>query len=137
MAAELGAHEIEIRQCADCTDAWVWVAFYKDGTHLPECSGLAPHKVVRNIDMERLDALAWLPRYEGLPQVIVRMEQPGMRPILFRRRLVTLSMDGQGSPRQTIHCLGWTIDRDGHELQSFTFMFEDGSVLVSPDRNAV
>ena len=131
---------IEIASCAECRDTWSWVAIYRDGSQLHECQGRPPHHVFADIDLEHLESLAWIPRERNdLPQLAVQMTEPTMRPILFRRRLIELNVASEALiGRMTIHCLGWQKNLDdGRNVQSFTFMFEDGSMLTSPDRNAV
>jgi hypothetical protein len=130
---------LQIAGCSECSDSWTWVAIYRDGEQLHECTGTPPHHVFADIDLERLDQLAWIPRRDGLPQAVVAMSDSTMRPILFRRRLVELNVSGgETGQRQTIHCLGWQKNLgDGCNVESFTFLFDDGSLLTSPDRNAV
>ena len=118
--------------CSECVDQWVWEAAYRDGTRLYECNGTG-HHVFADIDLDALESLTWVPRARAdLPRLSVAIEA-GMRPILFRRRLLELSLSGAEVGRQTIHCLGWK--RNGTE--SFTFMFADGSLLTTANRNAV
>lgn len=124
--------------CTACTDAWTWVAAYRDGSRLDECDGYETHHVFADIDLDALERLTWVPRHVGLPPLSVRIDEPGMRPILFRRRLLELSLSGAEVGRETIHCLGWkrTLPSGGC-VESFTFMFADGSLLTTPNRNAV
>lgn len=140
MLASQPVPTLRIAECSHCSDSWTWVAAYRDGEQLHECTGTPPHHVFADIDLERLDSLAWIPRRDGLPQMVVAITEPSMRPILFRRRLVELNVSGGGEEigRQTIHCLGWKKPLpNGGCVESFTFLFEDGSLLSSPDRNAV
>jgi len=130
---------IVMGSCEQCGDLWNWLAIYRDGEQLPECTGTGTHHVFADIELDRLESLAWIPIQAGLPQVVVVLSEPTMRPILFRRRQVELNMVSETmGARQTIHCLGWQKNLgDGCNVESFTFLFEDGSLLTSPDRNAV
>jgi len=131
---------IVVPECQECFDTWMWLAVYHDGTPMQECYGTgAEHHTFADIDLDQLDCLSWIPRYDGLPQIVLPITEPTMRPILFRRRLLELNVSAETtSGRQTIHCLGWQKNLgDGCNVESFTFVFEDGSVLVSSDRNAV
>jgi hypothetical protein len=131
--------------CPECGDLWEWVAVYSDERVLFECPrDGGQHRAFSDIDLARLQALVWQPRRQGLPQVVVEMSRPypEMQPVLFRRRSVALSLsEGSSANRQTIHCLGWQrtdqVNGAPHVVESFAFAFEDGSLLVTDDRNAV
>lgn len=132
----LGDH-FEIATCADCRDAWTWLVVYRDGSMLHECDGQNPHAAYADIDIEQVDKMALIPLRDGLPQLVVQIA-PGMRPIFFRRRLIELQIaDGDTVGSQTIHCLGYSTNGNGPRTEHFTFVFDDGSTLLSNDRNAV
>lgn len=122
--------------CTICTDKWTWVATYFDGRILDECG--PEHHVFADIDQDNLSTLAWEPRDDSLPMVCVQVG-PGSLPILFRRRLLTVDFSGAGEPQppNVVHCVG-TIRAVGNEtVGSYTFVFENGSVLVSDNLQAV
>ena len=120
--------------CAQCQDAWSWVVRYRDGTMLYECMGeRAPHAAWADVNVPMVDSLLLIPRRAGLTQIACQVPHDAT-PLLFRRRYVELNVIGeQVVGRQTIHCLGY--ERDG--VGSYTFAFEDGSVLQTSNRNAV
>lgn len=113
--------------CPECQDSYTWLAMYRDGRTLAECDGSGQHAGFRDIDLERLQRLVLLSRSGGAARVLDM--QPGLIPIFFRRRFLEMNTEN----RTTIHCLGWRLDG----VESFTFIFDDGSILVSNYRNAV
>lgn len=128
--------------CNLCKDVWVWVALYRDGEMLTECPCGDParrHAAFADIDLTRVVSMALIPQQPGLPQVVMQLTDPSMRIVFFRRRYVELNVSsGSQRPNPTIHCLGWQKNLpDGTNVQSYTFVFEDGSVLVTDNRNAV
>lgn len=130
--------QFRINTCPQCKDAYTWLAVYNDNTALPECSGTGIHAAFSHINLNKLDAMLMIPLRQGFPQVAIRITDQTMRPIFFRRRLIELNFTGDSRPGGTIHCLGWQKNlRDGTNVESFTFIFEDGSIIISDDRNAV
>jgi hypothetical protein len=108
---------------------------YHDNTGLFECEGSsASHAAWAHIDVPRVQTMVLLPRREGLSQLAVRITHPSMRPVFFRRRAIELNLAGQQSHWPTVHCLGYEWP-DG--TGSYTFAFEDGSVVLTANRNEV
>jgi hypothetical protein len=124
---------LTVQTCPQCQDIFTWLAVYKDGSALSECSGNGIHAAFAHIEQDRLASMILIPLRDGYPQVAVAMTDETMRPIFFRRRLIELNMGGGDGGHNTIHCLGWR--KPG--IESFTFIFEDGSIVISDDRNAV
>jgi len=121
--------------CTKCFDAWSWLVLYVDGTELFECAGTqAPHAAWANVNVPLVRSLVLLPRIAGLEQVVLDRPSADMEPVFFRRRYKELNLAaGTETNQQTIHCVGFERDGEG----SYVFVFEDGSVLLSPLRNAV
>jgi len=129
-----GSQPNSVRLCARCTDLWTWLVQYQDETVLPECQGTSmPHAAWANVDKTRVKNIVLVPRQEGLEQVVV--DVGAHSPVFFRRRYKELNFNGlQEVSQQNIHCLGYE-DADG--AGNYVFVFEDGSVLLSANRNAV
>jgi hypothetical protein len=126
--------------CAECTDLWTWAVVYSDGVRFLECRGEGQrHAAYADIDLDRVQAMALLPMREGLSQYVVKMTSPDMRPVFFRRRYVEVNVGAESVVgRQTIHCLGYQFATPGGcKVEHYTFVFEDGSTLLTNDRQAV
>lgn len=118
-------------------EQYTWRAHYLDGTELDE---LGPDGVARPfaiIDLAQVAALEAVPQEPGLVAHTVRITE-GMRPIWFRRRRVEVDLEsGEQLGMSTITCLGYQATENGHNVQSFLFLFFDGSTLHTNDREAV
>lgn len=131
---------ITIPGCVECVDLWTWVVLYRDGSQLLECRGDSQrHAAYKDIDLEQVQAMALLPLHDGLPQLTVKMSSPDMRPIFFRRHYVEINPELSAEVgRQTIHCLGYQLGSNEHKTaEHYTFVFPDGSILLTNDRQAV
>ena len=118
-------------------DPWLWRAIYADGSHLDEYDDDAPdgrgwqsaeaYGVTR---ATRLAQVLLIPQRDGLStHVVTRTTDAPIR--FFRRRRLTVSMEtgetvGEADPITAIELSG-----------VYTFLFTDGSVVVSDDLNAV
>lgn len=112
-------------------DNFSWRAHYNDGTVLDEEGhGFA------DVDQNKLTAFELIPNVPGRNGYVLKCT-PEIRPIFFRRRTLTVSMQsGKEIGRSCIHCLGWQKTVKGVNVASYTFIFEDGSVVVTDDFNA-
>jgi hypothetical protein len=129
-----GAKTDSVRLCARCTDLWSWLVQYHDETILPECQGTSmPHNAWAKVEKTKVKNIVLVPRKPGLEQVVV--DVGAHSPVFFRRRYKELNISGgQEVSQQNIHCLGYEA-ADG--TGNYVFVFEDGSVLLSTNRNAV
>jgi hypothetical protein len=117
-------------------DLWNWVAHYNDETCLHEVDENGQHGFA-DVDQSRLVAFQLIPNREGLPSPVLKIT-PDIRPIFFRRRTVTIDPANGGEVgRSCVHCLGWQTTVKGTNVASYTFFFEDGSVLITDDYQAV
>lgn len=125
--------------CQERHHDWVWIAVYDEQDRLPECGdGLRAHSGIDQVDLARVRGMVLLPQRAGLPMVQVKLSE-SMRPIFFRRNYIEINLrSGSNEGSRTIHCLGWekTLP-DGMKVASYTYCFDDGSVLVSDDFMAV
>lgn len=128
--------------CASCKERWNWVAFYKDGGSLRECDGSGTHRVYADIDQSRVTIIEWQP-IDGMlttPSLRVsRFPQRSATLVLFRRHLIEMQMGGGPSiAHPTIHGLGreW-VAANGEPKGEYWFIMDDGSVVMSEDKNAV
>lgn len=121
------------------SDAWTWRAIYPDGSFLDEYDEQGGHHGFAEVDLEHISIFVLLPTREGLPTHHVLIDAAsGQRPIFFRRRTLSvnpLTEAVEGS--QTIHVLGWQRTIQGQNIASYSFIYEDGSVLLSDDYQAV
>ena len=129
-----GTQADSVRLCGRCTDLWWWLVQYQDDTILPECQGTSmPHAAWGHVDTTRVKNIVLVPRQSGLEQVVV--DVGANSPVFFRRRYKELNISGgQQVSQQNIHCLGYEA-ADG--TGNYVFVFEDGSVLLSTNLNAV
>jgi hypothetical protein len=127
-------------------DVWHWRIHYTDGTILDEYDQDAPDgRGFASVDLPRVRAVELIPQREGLRNHAVKIEaDKGMRPIFFRRRLMPVDLSGEfptGVVVASLTVLGYqkTLEGLNGPLNSshYTFFFEDGSVLVTDDHNAI
>ena len=118
-------------------DPWHWRAVYADGSHLDEYDDDAPDgrgwqsaQAYGDARETRITQILLIPQRDGLSTHVVTLTTDApMR--LFRRRRLTVSMEtgetvGEADPVTAIEFGG-----------VYTFLFADGSVVVSDDLNAV
>ncbi len=124
-------------------DLWHWRAVYTDDSFLDEHPDGDTTHAFADIAMERLAAFWLMPQDASLPHALIRVTDPRTRVIFFRRRTLTATQqeleqtDGLiGKLTNTLHVLGWQRTVNGRNVQSFTFIYPDGSMLVSDDRDA-
>jgi len=111
---------------------FLWVAYYTDGSLLVERQGLG----FRDIELERLAALALAPQREGLPAPVLALG-PGMRPIFFRRRKLAIDPITEEQTRlPDITVLGWQATVGGHNVKHLCAFYHDGSVKITDDEEA-
>ena len=151
MSSQLPKYVEDIHQ-----DAWHWRAHYDDvadPTHetLDEYDpGTGVARGFASIDLTRLVQFELVPQRHGLGRhVLVVSPQDTMRPIFFRRRAITVTMvsgalvtaPDMQLPGAAITVLGWqrTIGNGSRakNVKSFTFLLEDGGIVVSDHTDAV
>ncbi len=121
-------------------DSWFWLARYKDGTILCEIDSRG-HHAFAEVDQSKLDEFRLIPTRDDL-QVHILQITPTMRPIFFRRRTITVDPNtGEEKGRECVHCLGWqtTVGRgkSKRNISTYSFIFDDGTVLTSDNHDAV
>ena len=119
-------------------DPWVWRAVYADDSTLDEYDDDAPDgrgwqsaEAYGQARQTRIGQVVLIPQRDGLSTHVVTLkgEQTVVR--IFRRRLVTVSME-------TGETVGTADPITAIELSGvYTFLFADGSIVVSDDLNAV
>lgn len=121
------------------TDPWVWRAEYADGTVLDEYDADVPggrgwaDVVAHDANLSRV---VLVPQRAGLA-THVALGTRGGRVRVFRRRTISVSPEsgaeaGARPDPITVLALDWPDGR-----AAYTFLFADGSVLVSDELNAV
>ena len=124
-------------------DAWHWVAHYTDngtiGEYELDDDGNEVAHSWQHIDMSKFHYLELIPQRPWLGRHILALPD-GARPIFFRRRLALQELDSQqvvDSGIRPITCIGWQKTVEGKNVASFTFLLEDGTSVLSDDRDAV
>jgi hypothetical protein len=119
-------------------DAWEWRAIYTDDTYLDEFDEHdGTQHGWKDIDLERLHSFVLFSKREHLQSHLLRLT-PEARPIFFRRRSIELSIEsGEDQGRTTTTVLGMQRTVRGVNVASYTYLFEDGSILVSDDFKAI
>lgn len=107
-------------------DAYHWRAEYADGSHLDEHSieGGLPFAA---IDQGRLLALRLVPNYAHLGNHKLLLH-PGQRPVLFRKRTLTVPLGGGPMTRTTVTTLGWQATIDGRNVKQLWHFHDDGRI---------
>lgn len=124
-------------------EMYMWRVHYTDGEIFPEVTEAGEDRGFALVDLARVAAVEIIPMFDHLKSALVKIDAAsGMRPIFFRRRYIGLNyMDGTETNRATVTCLGWqkTLFVGGEERNSasYTFFFEDGSILITDDHNAI
>ena len=137
----------------DPHDPWRWRAEYADGSVLDEYDEDAPDgrgwAQVERLAEVRGTALARVLLIPQRPHLSTHVALPlrGARIVVSRRRPVTVSAVsgeevGRRDPITIIHIIHVLYGADGadgdaSERAAYTFLFADGSVVVSDELNAV
>lgn len=111
---------------------FIWVAHLDDGTAYPEHG---PDGVARgwaSVPQARVISLELVPQRDGLPDVRIALT-PEQTPVLFRRRYVTVSMDGVTRSTHTVSVIGWISDHDAH----YWAAYPDGTVVEARDTTTI
>lgn len=123
---------------------YVWEAVYGDGETLPEYerdgeTGKVIQHVFAHIDLERCTALVLHSITPDCKDVSVKIRgEEGMRPIFFRRHQTEFDFQtGETRRLAPIHVLGWQRTVAGHNVAHYTYIFPDGSLLLSDQHDAV
>jgi hypothetical protein len=118
----------------DVAEDFTWSAVYRDGSVLPERDPDGTEHGWAEIDQDRLDLFALMPQRPGLPSPVLKLS-PAVRPIFFRRRVVTLDPDGGPEQTRTITVLGFATTVEQRAVKAFVAVYPDGSVLISDQDN--
>lgn len=124
------------------SEAFMWRAHYGNGLTWSEIDSHGNEWPWSSINQEQLVGLELVPTMPHLKGGFVSIKtDQGMRPIFFRRRAVMTTPDGVEVGRLRAYCLGWqkTIEVGGEKrnVASYSFFFEDGSVLITDDANSI
>lgn len=122
-------------------DPWLWRVEYADGSTLDEYDDDAPqgrgwdtavaYGQARGTCIARV---VLMPQRDELATHVVRPTADATVRV-FRRRLVTVSMETGAQVGQADPITGIACKVGGHGV--YTFLFADGSIVVSDDLNAV
>lgn len=122
---------------------YIWQAAYEDGTTLSEIDRLESGEVVKHgfaeVDLARCRAFVLHSIVPECRDISVKIDPAsGQRPIFFRRYQTELDFEtGETRRLEPIHCLGWQRTVHGTNVSHYTFIFPDGSLLLSDDHQAV
>jgi hypothetical protein len=110
-------------------EEYTWYADYNDdrpGLHELNACNFA------EVDQTHVKVLYLLPLQGGAAH---RVDIPqDATPIFFRRRSVEINpMQGESSPRPTVHCIGWKRG----DKAVYLFVLGDSSTLLTTDLQAV
>lgn len=125
------------------TEAFTWSVLYEDGTWLHEVEADGTRHGFKHIDLPRVQSMTLWPCRSGLSSFTVARTGPTWRPIFTRRRTLTVNpLTGQQEGEAvTVTCLGWqrtdTVAGEPRNVKSYAWLFDDGSVLITDDGNAV
>lgn len=120
-------------------DLYTWRVTYDDTTVFNEIDETGAEHGFAEVDLTRVHTVAWLPDHSGLQPIVVQIDPAtGQRPILFRRRVLSINPgSGEELDRSCVHVLGWQRTINGRNVASYTFILPDGSILLSDDYQAV
>jgi hypothetical protein len=115
-------------------DVYEWKAVYADGSELDEYGTDGEQHGWKDIDVANLAAFILVPQRDHLGTHVLKVTGDA-RPIFFRRRSrelngTTFEQEGDTT---TITVLGMQSTVRGVNVQSFTALYADGSVLVTND----
>lgn len=99
----------------------------EDGTYLPEpwTPGGFSH-----LPLDQISRVLWRDTEGRLFAVTIQRDiYPDIRPIFFRRRVGGL-LDALPADDLAV-CLGWQATVNGKNVQSHTYIFADGTVLIT------
>lgn len=123
---------------------YVWEAVYEDGTTLPEVgrdgvSGEVVKHGFAEVDLARCSAFVLHSVVPECRDILVKIDAAsGQRPIFFRRYQAEYDFEtGETRRLEPIHCIGWQRTVHGVNVSHYTFIFPDGSLLLSDEHNAV
>lgn len=129
------------------SEVFMWRVYYPgvDGGAddvYPEVDEMGNDRGFATVDLARVKAIELAPMRQGISGGVVKIDQSsGMRPIFFRRRFIMTTMEGIEVQRATAHCLGWQktleVGDEKRNVAVYNFFFEDGSVLITDDANAI
>lgn len=124
--------------------AYIWEAVYEDGSTLAEvgrdgASGEVIKHGFAEVDLLRCRAFVLHSIVPTCRDISVKIDPAsGQRPIFFRRYQTEFDFEtGETRRLEPIHCLGWQRTVHGTNVSHYTFIFPDGSLLLSDDHQAV
>ena len=116
-------------------DVYTWCVIHRDGTTTNEFDDVRPDgRGFAEVDTTTATVLLLFPRDQCRQAHVVQIPT-GAVPVFFRRRTVTINLnnDGEATPEQTKHCIGW---KRGEEAV-YLFVFDDDSTVLSTDLQAI
>ncbi len=133
-----------MQELIEVDTTYVWEAVYDNGAaSLNEWERKEDGNVVKHwfadIDLKRCTAFVLHALVPGLRDLALKIDrESGQRPIFFRRYPSELNLQtGETIKHEPIHVIGWQRTVAGRNVASYTFVFPDGSILLSDDKNAV
>lgn len=112
-------------------EAYTWGALYTDDTCIAEYDR-EEGRGFAEVDQARVKTLLLLSLQDGA-SYSVNIPQDAT-PVFFRRRSIEIDpLQGESSPRPTVHCIGWKSD----DTATYLFILPDGSTLLTDDLQAV
>ena len=99
-----------------------WKAIYNDGIELAQNSDNAVHKYS---DIDRTKLEKFLVYKDKQPIFVLHLDSD--KKLIFRRRVAKALMSGK---EEVVYLVGWQENRNGVNLQSISFIFEDGHIEV-------
>lgn len=129
---------------ANVPDVYQWRAIYDDGTMLDEYGEDAPDgRGFSQIDLDRLRYFVLVPSDDKREHVIIDIRED-FRPIFYRRRFnmananALLTEEGVSAEYVgSVYVLGLQTTANGKNVAIYTFVFENGQVLISDNYQAV
>ena len=121
-------------------DSWHWLVIHRDDWQVPEfCEESGQHhNFAVAITEAPVQAIALIPQRADL-QPVVLLVPADARPIVFRSRNTFLIFDPDGPvndpPRIT--GIGWQKTIDGRNEQTLLALYDDGSMVLTDDRQRV
>jgi hypothetical protein len=118
--------------------AYTFLATFEDGTVISEYDGDTQKHAFQAVLDKRygteLTNLMLMPTNPEKPPIIMGPKWGPWTPVFFRRNFVSV---GEGASVDPVTCIGWKKKYAGMVVESLMFVFSDGSILHTDDRNSV
>lgn len=118
-------------------ERFTWLVKYKDGTVFQECDESGEGRGFASVRLADVESLALIGKN---PEAFTVRVPEEAEPVFFRRRRVSFAPpEEEAREKLTTHCIGWCFPHaDGlPDAGVYLFVFEDGSTLVTTDRQVV